>query len=170
MHIKNYNTNRRAEHAKMEIGKELYQSTEDKITTSAGMWYARREIEKDFWEEMRLTGPCHLGKWLGEQKEKSTDEGKNMDAGDFSWEPAWSTIILPVPRNYNTQTSNLPGIIHSSQLGRSHSPPRSLWILHWEIESLGGGVRILLVKLLKLPRFIFLRPSSLSFPWIPWVP
>lgn len=41
MHIKNYNKNRRAEHAKMEIGKELYQSTEDKITTSAGMWYAR---------------------------------------------------------------------------------------------------------------------------------
>lgn len=41
MCMENCNTNRKAGHATMEIGKEFYQSPEDKGATSAGMWYAR---------------------------------------------------------------------------------------------------------------------------------
>ena len=39
--MENCNTNREAGHAAMEIGKELYQSPEDRRATSAGMRYAR---------------------------------------------------------------------------------------------------------------------------------
>lgn len=46
MRMKNYNTNRKAEQAKMETGKEFCQSTEDKIATSVGMWLCQGEILK----------------------------------------------------------------------------------------------------------------------------
>lgn len=41
MCMENCNTKRKAGHAAMEIGKELYQSPEDRRATSAGMRYAR---------------------------------------------------------------------------------------------------------------------------------
>lgn len=44
--MNNYNTNIKAEHAKMEIQKEFYQSTEEKITTLVGMGYGRERYWK----------------------------------------------------------------------------------------------------------------------------